>query len=346
MSMSKRIELSTLVIEIFVICILLISKNVYSAEHYDMVYRVQLYHHEGSPLLQTPIISDTIIAGTTDTLVAKNFDVKNVWLSDYERPDSGRMYIRWKIESLDRYAPTESIVLSDTVGHIVIVNPYRAYDTYRIIASFKGGIKDTAFLFVKPLPKPAILRIQTEKNRRIYSDMKIDTLRLTVTVTTVYAVIFDQFGNFVRYATHVIWSSSDTTSIITAAGDTATGECILTANAENFISAKIIVRDNKEGLVDTVTVINNIVNTAIKENKNFADISNPVFYTDQGKLRIQFPFTANRIVRFYTLSGNYVKTFKLDSQSCQFILPPGVYAVTSCIADVNESASIRLVTGR
>jgi hypothetical protein len=318
-----------------------------SAQHYDMVYHLQLYHSEGSPHLQAPVFSDTIIAGTSDTLVAKIFDRNNIWYPGYEKPDSGRMYIRWKVEApYDGSASIENNLLSDTVGHLVIFKPRQGYRTYRIIASFKGVCKNTANIVVKPFPRPNILTIQTEKSNKISIKMDIDTLLLTKVVTSVYAVIRDPFGNFVHYSKDAVWSSSDTTSIVTTPGNTSAGECILTATTANFISAKVIVRDKKEGLFDTLTVINNIVNTAIKEDKNFAVISNPVFYTDQGKLRIQFPFTANRTIRFYTLSGNCVNLLKTSNKFCSVVLQPGVYVVTIGVAGMNHPTSIRvLVSG-
>jgi hypothetical protein len=344
--MKKRIELSNLTLAIFVLCILLISKYVPSAEHGDVVYRVQLYHHEGSPLLQTPVHSDTIIAGTTDTFVAKVFDRNNVWRSDYERSDSGRMYIRWKFEKMYGYGSPESIVLSDTVGHIVIVSSSQAYSSCRIIVSFMGGMKDTVLLCVKPLPVPDILSIQTEKNRRIYLDMKIDTLRLTAAVTLVYAVILDQLGNFVRYATHAVWSSSDTASIVTTPGDSATGECILKANTEKLKNAKIIVWDSMNNSGDTLTVINNIVTASFRGSKQITSGANPVFYKDQGKLRVQFPFAATRIVRFYTLSGNCVSSLMTTNSGCSVVLPPGVYIADLQNASVGHSIRTRILIGR
>lgn len=336
--MSKKIELSTLAFEIFALCIILMYKNVSTAEHYDMVYRLQLYHYEGPPKIQQPFSADTLIAGTIDTLVAKIFDAYDVWRSEYETPDSGRMYIRWKVEDLYENELTRGNLLSDTVGHIVVVNSQNVYRGYRIIASFKEVFKDTLHLFVKPVSKPHILRIFPEKTKKPYYDIRKDTLQLTKSVTAVYAVILDQFGNFIHYGKDFIWSCSDTTLIVTP-GDTSVGECILTATTTNFTSARIIVRNIKEGIVDTFTVINNIVNTTFDKNQKITVISNPVFYTDQGKLRIQFPFTANRTICFYTLSGNCVSSLQTRDACCSIVLRPGVYILTAGVVGMCQSTS-------
>jgi hypothetical protein len=341
--MSKIIELSTLAIEMFVVLVLLMYKNV-SAEHGDMVYHIQLYHHEGSPSLQRPLVSDTTDVGTNDTIVAKIFDVRNVWLPEYEKPDSGRMYIHWKVEAEFEDELTESNLLSDTVGCIVIVNSQRAYRNYKIIVSFKGGSIDTAFLFIKPVCRPLNLTIQTEK-RWIYSG-RIDTLHLSNFITPLYAVVLDQFDNFVRYANDAVWSSSDTTSIVITNGDTSTGECILTVNAETFKNTKVILQSMKNSSGDTIIVVNNFVTTALTKDQNSTVLSEPVFYVDKDKLRIQFPFAAHRIVRFYSLSGNFVNSLMTNDACCSVVLRPGMYIFTAGIAGMGHLTSNRVLVSR
>jgi fibro-slime domain-containing protein len=167
---------------------------------------MKLYPKPGAPGPDNPPMDpkDTITAGQTFSVYAHVFDNLQVW--------------QQKSDSLVTWTLTDTMgnpLLTNTQGAGTAFTPREAYGNAVITASFNDPVTGTTLttsinVFIGPGPAHHIV-IEADslaRNTRDNEPVSVITVNRTVTVT-VYAVVRDTFGNFVRFATNASWSVRD-----------------------------------------------------------------------------------------------------------------------------------------
>jgi hypothetical protein len=223
------------------------------------IYLLYVYPKEGSPgpPNQAYPASITMIPGDTLPLVAKVFDRQNIWLSQFETDTAP---ITWKIVSLTSHPPGG--VLTSTNGFKTSFIATSGYNACRILATFsqEGSlVSDT--VVVATLPRCCIKQLTIEASPEPY--ISLNSVNRLGTISfwckqlfeSVYAIIRDQFGNYVSLSGQTVWQSRDTSIAEIAGGDTALGEGII--RCKNYGSTWIFALDSSMGphLFDSVQVL-------------------------------------------------------------------------------------------
>lgn len=172
-----------------------------------------------------PATTDTMVAGTQRLLVAKVFDHRGVWLTQYETPSAP---VSWSTVSIAGGALGDT--LSRRSGDSTRFSPVDAHKTLYIISEFSLSgivlrdsvrIRTTAstanHLVIEASADPAV---SPNADRPLYGV----TLSSRDTITTAYAILRDQYGNFVDYCRQTLWASLDTAIVKARAGVAALGE--------------------------------------------------------------------------------------------------------------------------
>ena len=205
-----------------------------------------------------PTQAVTARAGEAFPLVAKILDHNDVWLAQYELPPENRNLF-WKTE--ERPGFTASGFLLDTVGHKTDYMPIKAYQSVYVIARFQYDasrvLSDTVLLEIQPgrvrqLVIEGSPNWQTSPNRA----NPIPTVHITDSTTnaTVYAILRDSLGNFVRYSTVTTWGVVENdTSVLVRNGNTNIGEGVIERRKRDDTTYVFAV--DSSGLRDTVEVI-------------------------------------------------------------------------------------------
>ena len=216
---------------------------------------MRLYPQAGKPDTGTNIAFNagatiTATAGMPLSIAAKLFDNKGMWLNAYER--SGAPFA-WTI--------TDASVGSIDSLHGFITNfiGRKAYSTTTITATFQeNGITLTQSISIYVTPGPANhLTIEADTSRATSPNSDNRAVRISIdsssTTANVYAILRDQFGNWVGYSMHTTWSVLDTSRVTAAAGITTIGQGTITRVAN---TGQTYVRaTDQAGFMDSVLVV-------------------------------------------------------------------------------------------
>jgi hypothetical protein len=225
----------------------------------DTPFSLVIYPKEGipGPPNQAYPASVTIDPGDTLPLVAKVFDRQNIWLSQFETDTAP---ITWKIVSLSSGLPCD--VLTSTIGFKTSFIATSGYNACRILATFsqEGSlVSDTVVVATLPrcCTKQLTIEASPDFNVSPNSVNRLGTIRFWCQqlFQSVYAIIRDQYGNYVSLSGQTVWQSRDTSIAEIAGGGTAPGEGII--RCKNYGSTWIFALDSSTGphLFDSVQVL-------------------------------------------------------------------------------------------
>jgi fibro-slime domain-containing protein len=169
---------------------------------------LQLYSKPGTPNTpdNPPLGSrDTATAGQSFPLYAHVFDSLQVW-----QPNNDSL-VTWTI--------TDALgnpLLSTTTGDSTAFTPTEAFGSVIITATFRDPanpskiITKSLTVYIKPGPGTHIVIEADSLARTTRNDRPVQVISVDKNVTaTVYAVVRDQYGNFVRFATNASWTVRD-----------------------------------------------------------------------------------------------------------------------------------------
>ncbi len=170
-------------------------------------------------------------------LYAKIFDHNGEWLSLYETDANYAAYIGWDVtddENVDR-----SSYLNTTSGNAVQFSATRAHHTYEIVAVFEDSVgnkhADTAIVFIRPGAASKLVIEGDPDARTKFPNEPNEKTKVTLTSTildqSVYAILRDQYDNFVAYSTGNTWTSGNTAYASVAERNNAVGEGVITKGA-------------------------------------------------------------------------------------------------------------------
>lgn len=180
-------------------------------------YTVGIYRKEGIPANSQPYVVpqkvDTLIAGTLNTLDAKIFDQKPMWLSEYENIAISKKLISWQITRIDGYG-TPLDTLGARTGHLISFQPTHAYNNLLITAQFKEGnisISGSVQVYIKPGTATHLVIEQSSNpnGEFLVKDNPIDTVFFDIrdTLKNAYAILRDANGNYVKQSQSTNWTS-------------------------------------------------------------------------------------------------------------------------------------------
>jgi hypothetical protein len=223
------------------------------------IYSLYVYPKEGSPgpPNQAYPASITMIPGDTLPLVAKVFDRQNIWLSQFETDTAP---ITWEIESLTSENPCG--VLTSFNGFKTSFIVTSGYNVCQILVSYsQEGFHVSAKVVVATLPRCCTKQLTIETSPDPYISPNSVNRLGTISYwckqlfESVYAIIRDQFGNYVSLSGQTIWQSRDTSIAEVARGNPALGEGII--KCKNYGNTWIFALDSSMGphLFDSVQVL-------------------------------------------------------------------------------------------
>ncbi len=207
----------------------------------------------------------TVVAGQPLPLVAKLFSASNQWLSAYETPSAP---IAWTVTEL---TSSNSGTLSNSQGFQTSYTGFKAYQTVRVTATFsQNGIVVSQSIVITITPGPAAkLDIEPDTSGRtayINTSHPAGTLTIGGSATTIsgYAVLRDQYGNFVSFSDPTFWNVRDTSAISARRGNVMDGEGVMNRKV-NLGQSWVQAVDSSTGFSDSVlVVISNISYTALR----------------------------------------------------------------------------------
>jgi hypothetical protein len=230
-----------------------------------------LYPSPGAPgganlplLPPTNAIVDT--AGKPLQMVAKIFDKNGIWLGSYDRASAP---VSWSIVELTGNPPTGA--LNNAAGFTSAYTPTRAYNSLYVIARLDStGLtptaRDTIKISVGP-GAPSQLVIEADPNWQTKPTMAVpvDSIRIAATQmsASVYALIRDKFGNFVKYSIVTKWGSFldaaplifDSSIVSVHNGTIMIGEGIVRRVAASGFERVYAASGEFTGLADTIKAI-------------------------------------------------------------------------------------------
>jgi len=226
-----------------------------------------LYPAAGQPSTMTAYgPTAPVTAGTPFPLDAKIFGQNNkgaaVWLSAYERANAP---ISWTISD------TSVGKLDATTGYLVHFTGHKAYSTVTISASFDSNKTITASIVISVNPGPATkLDIEPDYSApTAYPNSPHRagsvTISSTGTQASVFAVLRDQYGNFVSFSTPPVWLSRDATKATVLLGSRTYGEGVITRATATGQVIVLGTDSANAALFDSVQVVlSNISYTALR----------------------------------------------------------------------------------
>jgi len=258
---------------------------------------IGIYPKEGLPGSQyenPPYLSNINYrypAGTAIPLVAKLFDIINVWLKEYETNPSLSNLIFWEVIDSATGTFTSSMgQLVQQTGHKTTFIPTQAYRTYFVTATFSDGvirIKYTIRFTITPSsPSHIVIESNPDSLYSPNSNNPCDRLEIQSTQTSqpLYAIIRDLYGNFIKHADSASWFSDDTSVVsVTIGPQTNLGEA--TINRVATTASKTWVIAKLGNMIDSCEVrVTDITYDAIKiviNSNGLKDIDTLTLRTDQ-----------------------------------------------------------------
>lgn len=211
-------------------------------------YTIRLYDEPGDPLKLSALGKEvTITAGKAFTVYGHIFDTNEVWMSHFDQD------IKWKLTS-----GSSDASIDPDQGNTTTFKSTKT-GTYTLRADFadpdsKNRPPSHKELDIIVIPdKPHSLQI-IKDTLNLTEPQPFDTIRFGEDdhSTKIYAVVLDQYGNFIRYAEKADWKSkdSDVASVSPSHGFTTT---VISERKSSNHQTIIIV--SQDGLVpDTVVV--------------------------------------------------------------------------------------------
>ncbi|MGB7567937.1 MAG: hypothetical protein WBM07_08760, partial [Chitinivibrionales bacterium] len=219
--------------------------------------RMALYPQKGQPDTGTNVAFNagatvTATAGVPFTIVANLFDNKGKWLNAYQA-----------IGQPFTWTSSDATVgsLDSLHGYITHFTGRKAYSITTITATFvANGVPLTQSINIYVVPGPANhLTLESDTSRLTSPNADNRAVRISIdssaTTAMVYAILRDQFGNWVGYSSRTGWSTADTTKAIAAAGITTIGQGIITREANTGQTTIYAVDSNHAGFEDSVIVV-------------------------------------------------------------------------------------------
>ncbi len=224
---------------------------------------IMLFPETGEPYDGTnlpwpdPTTANVLSAGENAAIVAKVFDHRGVWLSDYEVASSP---VSWRIEAAGSGEATGT--LSRAAGHRTVFNDTVAYSEVYVVAEFsEGGTfhADTVRFSIDHAQAHHLV-VEASADRRVSpnADNPLHTVVLSTsdTITTAHAIVRDRYGNFVGPSTSTHWSSEDTSVATAMEGIAEFGEGVILRASDEEAQTEVIARNQGDSsLRDTLTVI-------------------------------------------------------------------------------------------
>ena len=233
-------------------------------------------HTTGSHIWITSNIVSTHIA-TEVTIVAHPADASipagdsvlymgTVWYDssgsdgiNHHLPDSNlSQNLTWSFVSNNPQTNMTQSSLSNAVGVQTVFTSTEAFETFTITAAYQDPVTQTitsAQMNVTIIAGPPNhLTVEETHDTSLsltikQNDQPLDTLTISATQLTnaAYAMLRDQYGNFVNYSKQTLWNILTGSAVVSAAnGNTAQGQGIMTKNGPSgmgFVSAKDLVNN-------------------------------------------------------------------------------------------------------
>lgn len=225
---------------------------------------MEFYPQAGDPRNQSPLPDkDTLAAGESIEIFAKLFNGKGEWLEEYETEDSLLSRITWQLSDNDaelEVSEGNSTSFSSTVAH----------KTYTVtgVYSYRGvTVAKSIEIYVKPgpadhfdiQPDSIVTSLDSEDDfTEYYFGRNEDEL-------IVWAVVRDQYGNYVSHAQNALWRSTDT-EFADVSGRTASSALITRKITYSVDQMFIIVEGN--GLKPDSIKVNSEGENSIATSKN------------------------------------------------------------------------------
>ncbi|HUI93468.1 MAG TPA: fibro-slime domain-containing protein [Chitinivibrionales bacterium] len=267
-----------------------VSDSIVAIFSYGLPDHMALYPARGTPNVGTNLAYPpvkTVVAGQGLPLEAKLFSVSNQWLSAFERDDAP---ITWTIQELT--GATNTGTLNKYTGDFVTFTGYKAYQTVKVTATFsQNGITVSQSINLTIAPGPAaklVIEPDTTGRTAFVNDPtgahRAGQVTIAGNATTVsaYAVLRDQWGNFVAFSNPTLWVARDASTILVQRGDVTFGQGVMTRKV-NLGQSWVQAQDSILGFTDSVlVVISNITYTALRiVVRDSTDISNLNMTIDQ-----------------------------------------------------------------
>ncbi|MFP4417313.1 MAG: fibro-slime domain-containing protein [Chitinispirillaceae bacterium] len=216
---------------------------------------MELYDFAGNPAgksaLNTPPLSYTVNAGDTLEVYAKLFDNNGYWLSEYETSTSP---IAWSLIELSGGEQTGH--LTSTSGHTTGFSPRLANRSVYIVATWEQNgnvLNDTVKIRTDhgPVNRLSIQADTTHVNGR---DLDQITMSPRDTIRHAYAVLRDEFDNFISAAEFAQWESLDSSIAQANSGALLLGEGIILRRSDSTSQVKVVATSDDARFSDTLTV--------------------------------------------------------------------------------------------
>jgi len=227
--------------------------------------QARLYRRIGTPAnagsWSIPPVVDTIVAGDTTTIVAKIFDLNNVWLSTYENSSKNTLY-KWTVQLESGFGTADT--LNKLLGYEVKMIPVNAYNKYRITMTFTDTENSKVLVapllvYVKPgaphhlviegSPSPSGTNWQNDNPVPNISFGSRDSVKI------VYAIVRDRFGNYINSSQSTDWSSIDPSVVTATEGLAILGEGRVNRVDSSGSTKVVAVNRGNSALRDTVDVL-------------------------------------------------------------------------------------------
>ncbi len=225
-----------------------------------------LYPAPGQPNTATNVAyppADTVVAGVPFPIVAKLFTQSSDWLSGYERSDAP---FTWTTD------PPGAATLLPSSGFQTTFTGVKAYQTVTVTATYTDAnitLSKSIKITITPGPAAFLVIEPDTTGKTAYPNAAHRAGQVAIlgtdTSLAVYAVLRDQFGNFVGFSNPTAWLSRDTTQAAVINGDPTTGTGILLRRT-NLGQAWVIAHDGKTpAFTDSVLVVlSNVSYTALR----------------------------------------------------------------------------------
>ncbi len=251
------------------------SDTITAIFNYGLPDHMALYPARGQPDVGTNVMygpTKTVTAGQALPLDAALFSASNQWLSAFETDNAP---ITWTIQELT--GATNTGTLNKYTGDLVSFTGYKATQTVKVTATFSNnGITISQFINITITAGPAaklVIEPDTTGRTAYVNDptgahraQNLGGLTIAGSATTVaaYAVLRDQYGNFVAFSNPTNWTSRADSIVVAQRGDMTFGQGIMMRET-NVGQSWVQAQDSILGFTDSVlVVISNITYTALR----------------------------------------------------------------------------------
>jgi hypothetical protein len=251
------------------------TQALYQLTYDAIMYASLAWQNRPPSVIGMSVVPDTnvIPAGDSIMYTATVKDGGGNAISGYDQS------VRW---TLWTWVPPNGTPVSNTTASSITAfsglhNTFKAidaYTTYIIMAKLdtvsEGGLvvhlswSDT--VYVKPGPATHLLiEASSDSTASLLNDARLGTLTFSSTtlLDSVYAVLRDQFGNWVSHATLASWASRNTAVVTDTSGRTQLGEGVI--KRQTAINATTYITATQNSFMDSLQVIlSNVTYSAVQ----------------------------------------------------------------------------------